>query len=367
MNDCDWLKKHYIEKNMTTKEISKLCSVSCWTIERWLRKHSIKKPKDLALKNKIRKASRVSNEEIKKAALKYKTRVEFQKKDCSKYVLACQRGIIDEVCSHMKRQRTQWTLEKLQQEALKYQTRLEFQKKSKAYSPAQKAGVLDSICLHMEPVYEKWTKNKIQQLAKKYKTRKQFQVKDSAAYQAARRLKIIDEICSHMNVVCKKWTNDEIIQEAKKYKTRKEFQRKSRGAYRAAHARDLKKAFSHMKRPGDTSIYEQELLRAIKKYYPSANKKIFCKISHDCYNIKRLDIDIFIPELKKGIEFDGDYWHGEGFKRAWTNCPKVYHRVKDFYFYNKGIKVLHIKERNWLKNKDECIKQSLRFLRQDCV
>lgn len=84
-------------------------------------------------------------------------------------------------------------------------------------------------------------------------------------------------------------------------------------------------------------------------------------------HIKRFEIDIFVPELNKGIEFDGIYWHSiAGLKRSRKHWPledlENYHQIKDTYFLGKGIKILHIKEQDWLKNKEECVKKCFQFL-----
>ena len=40
-----------------------------------------------------------------------------------------------------------------------------------------------------------------------------------------------------------------------------------------------------------------------------------------------------------------------------------YEKIKDEYFKTKGIHILHIKEKEWLKFPDECKKVILSFLR----
>jgi very-short-patch-repair endonuclease len=80
-----------------------------------------------------------------------------------------------------------------------------------------------------------------------------------------------------------------------------------------------------------------------------------------------LDIDIYIPELRKGIEFDGDYWHSfEGLKRGRPDWPEEdlerYHQIKDRYFLSKGIEILHINEKEWLENHSKCLQKINDFL-----
>ena len=58
-----------------------------------------------------------------------------------------------------------------------------------------------------------------------------------------------------------------------------------------------------------------------------------------------LELDIWIPELKKAIEYNGEYWH--------NNIIAEYRdSQKQLQCKNKGIDLLIIKEENWVNNKD---------------
>lgn len=54
------------------------------------------------------------------------------------------------------------------------------------------------------------------------------------------------------------------------------------------------------------------------------------------------ELDIYIPSKKLAIEFNGDYWHS--IKRL----GKVYHIVKTLKCNEKGIRLIHIFEHEWL-------------------
>jgi len=54
-----------------------------------------------------------------------------------------------------------------------------------------------------------------------------------------------------------------------------------------------------------------------------------------------LEIDIYLPELKLGFEFNGLYWHSEEYK------DRNYHLNKTKYFNEKGIRIIHIWEDDW--------------------
>ena len=62
-----------------------------------------------------------------------------------------------------------------------------------------------------------------------------------------------------------------------------------------------------------------------------------------------LEIDIYIPELNLGIEYDGLYWHNE------SNKGKDYHKTKKDFFKEKGIEIINIYEDEW-ENKKEIVK-----------
>lgn len=60
----------------------------------------------------------------------------------------------------------------------------------------------------------------------------------------------------------------------------------------------------------------------------------------------RTEIDIYVPGVKVGIEFNGLYWHSEKFK------SKDYHYTKFKIAENAGIKLIQIWEDDWNLRKD---------------
>jgi hypothetical protein len=270
-----------------------------------------------------------------------------------------------------------WTLEKLQKEALKYNSRKEFYRKSNAaYQGARRSGVLDIICLHMtESETKKWTCEELSKEALKYNTRVEFKKNSSGAYRSSIKLGILTDICHHMlESRVAPWTLDELRAEASKYHTVNEFREKSSGAYQAAWAMSvLNEICSHMGKFGGTSNQEKELFDFIKEKLPTAKRFLDKRVKiPNKPHIKGLGIDIYVPELKRGIEFDGTYWHSDaGLKRSRSHWPQEdvdgYHSIKDGYFQSKGILILHIKEADWLKNKKECVDRCLSFLGDPCL
>jgi hypothetical protein len=54
------------------------------------------------------------------------------------------------------------------------------------------------------------------------------------------------------------------------------------------------------------------------------------------------EIDIYLPELNLGFEFNGLYFHSEKFK------DKNYHINKTDYFKDRGVRIIHIWEDDWI-------------------
>ena len=65
-----------------------------------------------------------------------------------------------------------------------------------------------------------------------------------------------------------------------------------------------------------------------------------------------LEIDVYIPELKIGFEFNGLYWHSEEWKDRW------YHLKKTNYFKDRNIRIIHIWEDDWTF-REEIIKSQI--------
>ena len=73
------------------------------------------------------------------------------------------------------------------------------------------------------------------------------------------------------------------------------------------------------------------------------------------FKIDRAEIDIYLPELKSGLEMNGIYWHSDKYK------DKSFHLNKSNFFEKKGIRLIHIWEDDW-KQKNKIIKSQIRSL-----
>ena len=60
----------------------------------------------------------------------------------------------------------------------------------------------------------------------------------------------------------------------------------------------------------------------------------------------KFEIDIYLPDLNIGFEFNGLYWHSELYK------DKNYHLEKINYFKEKNIHIIHIWEDDWIYKSD---------------
>lgn len=87
-----------------------------------------------------------------------------------------------------------------------------------------------------------------------------------------------------------------------------------------------------------TSKGENEVYDFIKKYY---NKEILRNIRHS----SNLEIDIYLPDIKLCVEYNGLYWHNE------NNKDKMYHHNK-YDVLSKENNILFIWEDDWMYKND---------------
>ena len=96
-----------------------------------------------------------------------------------------------------------------------------------------------------------------------------------------------------------------------------------------------------------TSIKESELYEFIKDNYSG----------QIILNYKdKFEIDIYLPELKIGFEFNGIWWHSSKYKE------NNYHINKTNFFKERNIRIIHIWEDDWIYKIDIIKYQILSFL-----
>lgn len=120
----------------------------------------------------------------------------------------------------------------------------------------------------------------------------------------------------------------------------------------------------HPARTRSFSKKENLVLEFVRSLGYVANKKRF-GTSKKWGKCRSFELDIFIPELKKGIEFNGKYWHGDGFNRDWTSDPDEYHRVKREFFKSLSIDYLDLWEIDWNNNQEESKNKIISFLKSN--
>ncbi len=74
------------------------------------------------------------------------------------------------------------------------------------------------------------------------------------------------------------------------------------------------------------------------------------------YKVNNINIDIFIPSLNVGVEYNGLFWHSEAvyyiMKKRSVSFMKNYHKYKTTKAKEVGITLIHIFEDDWSNNQD---------------
>ena len=100
-----------------------------------------------------------------------------------------------------------------------------------------------------------------------------------------------------------------------------------------------------------TSKKEKEVLEFVKSNY---NSEIL-ENHKGLFPNKQMELDIYLPNLNLGIEFDGDYWHS-------LEDAKERDERKNKLCEEKGIKLIRIKESEWDNNRKAVEKQILEVI-----
>lgn len=99
-----------------------------------------------------------------------------------------------------------------------------------------------------------------------------------------------------------------------------------------------------------TSKAEQEILKFINEYYPSAKKVKFYEINDNYSKENRnKELDIYIPELNVAIEYCGLFWHSEASGPKQSNQ----HRNKLTLCRQNNVRLITIFEDEWLSRQEQ--------------
>lgn len=99
----------------------------------------------------------------------------------------------------------------------------------------------------------------------------------------------------------------------------------------------------------------------VKKFFSSTPERDICSFlesngisySQRVKHIIGSELDIYIPDHNLAIEYDGLYWHSE-----LRGKDKYYHKLKTDLCREKGIRLIHIFEDEWLE-KEDLIKEKI--------
>ncbi len=64
------------------------------------------------------------------------------------------------------------------------------------------------------------------------------------------------------------------------------------------------------------------------------------------------EIDVYLPDINKAFEYNGEYWHEEGVRK-----PIGYHQMKTDRCASKGVELMHVWERDWMTNRESVFSQ----------
>ena len=102
------------------------------------------------------------------------------------------------------------------------------------------------------------------------------------------------------------------------------------------------------------SDVENDIRNIIKLLVP--NEEI---VSHNRTILGGFELDIFVPNKRIAIEYNGGFWHNE------ENVGTTTHQTKSSKCYEKGIRLIHIFEHEWVLNKSLVIDNIRRALGVD--
>ncbi len=127
--------------------------------------------------------------------------------------------------------------------------------------------------------------------------------------------------------------------------------------------RNIADALGYSVSPMLDFIKKYECVGMIKKQASAGEREVLqyikslgIKCKHNVRDIiSPQEIDIYCPDFRIGIEFNGNYWHSVELR------GKTYHLEKYNKSKEKGIFIYHLYENEWIENKEK-VKQDLKNL-----
>ena len=189
-----------------------------------------------------------TKENFIKECQKYNSYKELRQANKSAVECARTTGYLDEVIKLLNWEerkiigsQTKWTKEKCMESALKYNSKVEWEKgDKKAYSASRTNNWYHECTAHMLNLINKsgyWTKEKCMENALQYTSKEKWKKENYSANGAARKNGWYEECTAHMTQIKNPngyWTKEKCIEEAKKYNTVSEWKINNQTSYNKA-------------------------------------------------------------------------------------------------------------------------------------
>jgi superfamily II DNA or RNA helicase len=180
----------------------------------------------------------ISLENLKRIALNYNGRFEWQKKDQKTYSYAKNQGWLDECCKHMKQLRRQYTLESCKESASKFKTIRDWDKAdTNSVCASRRNGWYKECIAHMDSLLVFRTLEQCKESASKYTLKEDWKKGDYNSYQASRINGWYEECTAHMKNTFIKYTLEYCKKVALKYNSNAEFYKSEFNVYCRANQR----------------------------------------------------------------------------------------------------------------------------------
>lgn len=298
---------------------------------------------------------RWTKEQCVASALRYSRRSDWSKGDQAAYAAAKRAGWFDTCVTHMVGNK-QWSEAECFSEAKRFSSPGAWKKGSyDSYAAARHNKWSEACSAHMNKVNVEWTLDKCKAIAAAYAVCNHWKRGHHNSYSAAYRNNWLEECCAHMD-------KQEFIsfQECKtnaaNFATRSDWRDADKASYRAAQRNKWSELCTeHMGSPHTISSVEGRVFEYVQSICPDAVRGERTILGG------KFEIDIFVPSLMIGIEFNGLEWHCD--KR---NRKLDYHQTKTNVAAGKGVTLVHIWSDEW-RNKEEVVKGYLRRLLQHNV
>ena len=101
---------------------------------------------------------------------------------------------------------------------------------------------------------------------------------------------------------------------------------------------------------------EKEIIEYIKTFYNYKIEENTKDIIRSEYTNRKLELDIYLPDINLAIEFNGSYWHSDKImskRNRFFNTAEEHHNYKTKLCNDKNIKLIHINQSNYIKNKSK--------------